>query len=52
MGARPFEDFLRRALADYEASLRAKGLSQAELQQAMQGARDFAVFLLGAPLSR
>jgi site-specific recombinase XerC len=49
---RPFEQFIEQALKDYERHLRHEGLKQEALRERMTSAREFAVFLVGRPLSK
>jgi hypothetical protein len=47
---RPFEEFVREALRDFERQTRGEGLDEQHREQRLRGARDFAVFLLGRPV--
>jgi hypothetical protein len=47
---RPFEEFLERALRDFEDQVKRERLTENIRDQRLRGARDFAVFLLGQPM--
>ena len=47
---RPFEEFLERALRDFENQVKRERLTDSVREQRLRGARDFAVFLLGQPV--
>jgi hypothetical protein len=45
----PFEQLIEQSLKDFEAHLRAEGMTSNTRTDRMKGAREFAVFLLGRP---
>lgn len=48
---RPFEEFLERALREFEQQLMHESLTERVRENRLRGARDFAVYLLGKPLN-
>lgn len=49
MSQRPLEQFLRRALADYEQALRQQARPPGEVTHLVACAEEFVAFLLGEP---
>ena len=47
---RPFEEFVQRALRDFERQMREERDDDRLREHRLRGARDFAVFLLGRPV--
>ncbi|MGH7323078.1 MAG: hypothetical protein ACREJ9_00340 [Candidatus Rokuibacteriota bacterium] len=47
---RPFEEFVRQALREFERQTRGERVDEHLREQRLRGARDFAVFLLGRPV--